>query len=255
MADMAEERLRELRSADSLVESIKLRKSNPDVHLPMAPVNLSGVDSHFKKGNDYGKSDPGEYRVAIREALNENPQLWVKIYNRMTPTQRNFMVVLSDSIKLEDCFVKMSEKYGDSRYVWANRWRSWTEVIREGILFGSKALVEDAANAATAIKKAYLTKAALVKVSGLDSDDEKTRQNVATELLEWEFGRAGVRVTTETDDKLGDVYQRMTTALEKAAGITPVLEGDYAVNVTPEDDAADTDAEAAPEDKAPDGEV
>ena len=40
------------------------------------------------------------------------------------------------------------------------------------------------------VRRRNLAKAMLVKVAGLDSDDERTRQNVSTEIIEWEMGRA-----------------------------------------------------------------
>jgi len=43
------------------------------------------------------------------------------------------------------------------------------------------------------IRRRNLAKAMAVKVSGLDSDVEKLRQDVATELIEWEMGRATQR--------------------------------------------------------------
>lgn len=43
------------------------------------------------------------------------------------------------------------------------------------------------------IRKRNLAKAMAVKVAGLNSDDEKVRQGVATEVIEWEMGKATQR--------------------------------------------------------------
>lgn len=40
------------------------------------------------------------------------------------------------------------------------------------------------------IRRRNLAKAMAVKVSGLDSDGEKVRQDVASEIIEWEMGKA-----------------------------------------------------------------
>ncbi len=40
------------------------------------------------------------------------------------------------------------------------------------------------------IRRRHLAKAMAVKVAGLESDNDKIRQDVATELIEWELGRA-----------------------------------------------------------------
>jgi len=49
----------------------------------------------------------------------------------------------------------------------------------------------DTIESARSIRRRNLLKAVAVKVKGLDSKDEKVRQNVATELIEWEMGKAG----------------------------------------------------------------
>jgi len=40
------------------------------------------------------------------------------------------------------------------------------------------------------IRRRAVAKAMAVKVRGLDSDDEKVRQSAATEIIEWEMGKA-----------------------------------------------------------------
>lgn len=48
----------------------------------------------------------------------------------------------------------------------------------------------DALEAVRQIRKQALVKAIMIKLAGLDSADERLRQSVATELLEWEMGKA-----------------------------------------------------------------
>ena len=70
---------------------------------------------------------------------------------------------------------------------------------------GSKQLVDEAVRlmvydgviTAQELRRRNLAKAMAIKVSGLDSDDEKMRQSVATEIIEWEMGKA----TQPTDNK------------------------------------------------------
>jgi len=40
------------------------------------------------------------------------------------------------------------------------------------------------------LRRRNLAKAMAVKVAGLNSDEERTRQSVATEIIEWEIGKA-----------------------------------------------------------------
>lgn len=58
------------------------------------------------------------------------------------------------------------------------------------------------------IRRKNLAKAMLVKVSGLDLDDERLRQTVATEIIEWEMGKA--KQTTElTGDDGGPILVKV----------------------------------------------
>jgi len=43
---------------------------------------------------------------------------------------------------------------------------------------------------ATEMRRRNLAKAMGVKVKGLDSESERTRQGVASEIIEWEMGKA-----------------------------------------------------------------
>jgi hypothetical protein len=62
----------------------------------------------------------------------------------------------------------------------------WPDIVDEA----SRLLAVESTSAALAIRRRNLVKAMAVKANGLDSDDEKIRQNAATELIEWELGKA-----------------------------------------------------------------
>lgn len=63
---------------------------------------------------------------------------------------------------------------------------------------GSKDLVDEAVKlftydgmiTALELRRRHLAKAMAVKVAGLDSADERLRQAVSTEIIEWELGKA-----------------------------------------------------------------
>ena len=75
----------------------------------------------------------------------------------------------------------------------------WPENVERAV----ELMVMDVAESARAIRKRNLIKAMAVKVHGLDSNDEATRQKVATELIEWELGKAGQpRDITSAGEKL-----------------------------------------------------
>lgn len=62
----------------------------------------------------------------------------------------------------------------------------WPALVKETV----RLMAEDGLVVARHIRRRNLAKAMMVKVAGLDSGDERLRQNVATEIVEWEMGRA-----------------------------------------------------------------
>lgn len=56
----------------------------------------------------------------------------------------------------------------------------------------------DGVHVTRAIRRRALPKAMAVKVAGLESKDERIRQGVATEIVEWEMGKA----VTKTESKI-----------------------------------------------------
>lgn len=77
----------------------------------------------------------------------------------------------------------------------------WNGLIDEA----TKLLAQDALESARQIRRRAIHKAILVKLAGLDSQDEGTRQRVATELIEWELGKAQQRTDVTT---AGEPLQR-----------------------------------------------
>lgn len=69
----------------------------------------------------------------------------------------------------------------------------WPEIVREAI----RLMASDGLTTALHIRRRHLAKAMLVKVAGLDSPMEKIRQDVSTEIIEWEMGKASQPVTNE----------------------------------------------------------
>jgi len=67
----------------------------------------------------------------------------------------------------------------------------------------------DTIESARSIRRRNLLKAVAVKVKGLDSKDEKVRQNVATELIEWEMGKAGASLDIKHSGEIVNPYMSM----------------------------------------------
>ena len=62
----------------------------------------------------------------------------------------------------------------------------WPDIVDDAI----KLIALDSTESARVMRKKSLAKAMAVKLAGLDSDDEKVRQTAATEIIEWELGKA-----------------------------------------------------------------
>lgn len=72
---------------------------------------------------------------------------------------------------------------------------SWGNDVREAV----RMMALDGLVTAQHIRRRNLAKAMLIKVKGLDSDDDVLRQKVATEIIEWEMGKA-----KQTQEMIGD---------------------------------------------------
>jgi len=66
---------------------------------------------------------------------------------------------------------------------------NWARTVDEAI----KLLQLDILESARQMRKSALLRAMMIKIVGLDSPDEKVRQNVATEIIEGEMGKATQR--------------------------------------------------------------
>lgn len=61
-------------------------------------------------------------------------------------------------------------------------------------------MVADGVVMALHLRRNALAKAMAIKVAGLDSDKEQTRQSVSTEIIEWEIGKATQKQEVSTPD-------------------------------------------------------
>lgn len=77
----------------------------------------------------------------------------------------------------------------------------WPDIVKEA----ARLMALDGVVAARHILRKSLAKAMLVKVAGLDLDDERIRQAVSTEIIEWEMGKA--KQTTEHTGEVGQVIR------------------------------------------------
>lgn len=79
----------------------------------------------------------------------------------------------------------------------------WPKVVDDALAL----VAQDVAATARAMNRRALLKAMAVKVAGLDSDDPMIRQRTATELIEWQLGKA-----TQPNEHSGTVVGVQVTA-------------------------------------------
>jgi len=71
--------------------------------------------------------------------------------------------------------------------------KGWPKEQKQAIADALRVMAQDGLITALHIRRRNLAKAMGVKVKGLDSGDERVRQGVATEIIEWELGKATQR--------------------------------------------------------------
>lgn len=69
----------------------------------------------------------------------------------------------------------------------------WPGMVREAV----RLMAADGIAVAIELRRRNLPKAMMAKVAGLECDDERIRQGVATEIIEWELGKATQRQETD----------------------------------------------------------
>ena len=96
----------------------------------------------------------------------------------------------------------------NTAYTWKHKGAPIDEAVRlmalDGIIVAREVL------------RRNLAKAMAVKVAGLDHGDDKLRQSVATEIIEWEMGKATQRQEITVTES--DVNAAIERELERLAG-------------------------------------
>ena len=110
-----------------------------------------------------------------------------RLWQQLTHNQRRFAVAMLDSPTKKDAAIACQLE--------PNTVYKWNGVVDEVV----EILLDRAADSAYDILEGQVVKAAMVKVSGLDSADEKVRQAESTEILDRVLGRARQSVDVTTD--------------------------------------------------------
>ena len=89
--------------------------------------------------------------------------------------------------------------------------KSWPKEQKADIAEARRLMAIDGITTAMHIRRRHLAQAMAVKVAGLESDDERVRQSVATEIVEWELGKS----TQRQENKHGALEVHIDDALDR----------------------------------------
>ena len=78
-------------------------------------------------------------------------------------------------------------------------------------------MAHDGAVTALHLRRRHLAKAMAVKVAGLDDPDAKIRQSVATEVIEWELGKATQKQAIDANIHVTQVVEEIVTVSDHTA--------------------------------------
>lgn len=105
-----------------------------------------------------------------------------QMLGQLTVNQIRYVIARVDSITDKEACEQANINYGSFR----NMPREERELIDRAV----RLMAQDSLVTALHLRRRALARAMEIKLSGLDSRDEKIRQSVATEIIEWEMGKA-----------------------------------------------------------------
>jgi hypothetical protein len=130
------------------------------------------------------------------------------ILQKLSNTQRAFLVAKSDHrTDTEAC---------NEARISVSTMRHWPKTIRDLIHQAESLMAQDTVSAALQLRRQVLVRAMIIKAEGLDSQDERIRQTVASEIIQAELGKPGVKKEQEQNDEYLSVMTRVVLAMEKA---------------------------------------
>lgn len=115
--------------------------------------------------------------VELSESNPDKPRFF-EIWQGLTRGQRNYVVARAAA--------KSKKAAADAVGIKADTAYGWGDIVEEA----ADIIRADMVGSALAMRKEALAKAMLVKIGCLDSDNEALAQKAASELIEWELGRA-----------------------------------------------------------------
>ena len=128
-----------------------------------------------------------------------------QVLERLSTDQIRFVVARQEFSTDKEAAKEIGVK-PDTVYQWKHKGVPIDQAVR--------LMAADGVVVAMELRRRNLAKAMAVKVAGLDSTKENMRQNVATEIIEWEMGKPTQRVQ---QDSKGDVTIRVVYGTDGTA--------------------------------------
>ena len=132
-----------------------------------------------------------------------------QVLDRLTTDQIRFIAARQEHSTDKDAAQAIGIK-PDTVYQWTHKGVPIAEAVRLMAFDGLVTTLH--------IRRQNLIKAMLVKVAGLDSEKEQIRQSVATEVIEWEVGKATQK--TEVTGKDGGTIKTEAVMPVDLSGLT-----------------------------------
>lgn len=120
-----------------------------------------------------------------------------QVLKRLSTDQIRFVVARQEFSTDKEAAIDIGLK-PDTVYQWKYDGIPVNEAVRM--------MAVDGIHVARELRRRHLAKAMAVKVAGLDLNDDRLRQGVATEIIEWEMGKAAQPLTGGNG---GDVVIRL----------------------------------------------
>jgi len=144
---------------------------------------------------------------------NFTSEAFLEVLAKLTPDQIRYVVARQE--------FATNKEAADAVDITPRTVYGWGDDVREAV----RLMALDGVVIAQHIRRRALAKAMLIKTGGLDSDSETTRQKAATEIIEWELGRASQPQThSGPDGGPMEITNVELTDTERAAGIDAIFD-------------------------------
>lgn len=146
-----------------------------------------------------------------------NSQQLLKVLERLTFTQKRFVIARQETQTDKEAAEKIEIRPG-LVYDWRARGFPVDEALR--------LMAQDGVAMALDLRRKALAKAMATKIGGLDSSDENVKQRAATEIIEWELGKATATVETLLKGELSIDHSSDAELVKAAKEVIAVRAGD-----------------------------